>query len=223
MADTLGVEQNTYEVKIYVETAKEIFERCFSRAGISGKDRMPGLLAKELNAAFSDNKLEAKYIRNVYNKIIKPVAPYTKMGIYHSSIYTLARFAGIDDYLLFDKNYGPAGLQVMYTEKPYSLFNFLRTGSSGQLSRINHEWEYNDGAVPLKAGVTAFQCYTMPGDKNPYWLKITYTQNEQIRHCFFADISLPSPAALLSIQSAGSRLFMFFDQLLKDCQSAEQA
>lgn len=214
MAESLGLKQNTHEVKIYVETTKEIFERCMSRAGIYEKELMPVMLAKALDSKYIDNKLDSKYLRNLYNKIHQPFPAYATKGIYHNSIYTLARFAGIDDYKAFNENYGPDGLWVMYTQKPYALFNFLRLGSTGPLSSINQEWEYKTNTILLRANVLKAQLYTMAGDKNPYWIEVTYAIENDQQCCYFAQIQPLSTGSLLTIQSVSSRLFRFFEKLL---------
>lgn len=212
---TLGLENiKNNEVSIYVETAKEIFDRCFQEAGIESKAQFSQLLAMELNREFLNNPVTAEYIKNKFNIVlatIKKDIPYQKITFLDGYLNTLCKYAGIDDYRLIDNKYKPFAISALFTDKPYSLLNFLRVVEYGHLKRHEKEWEYRkEDGRSIYGKVYGLELYTMKGDTEPRWIKVNTNKENKKEVVFFAN----GPETDSKVQSTSSRLFLFFNRLL---------
>ncbi len=212
MATVLGISTITnYEVRIYVETANEIFERCFLNARISEKKNWPQLLEMAIDAQFSDNPLSAKFLRNKYNTIQQLLSrkePSLEISFFHISLLPLAKFAGIADYMQFNKAYGSLAMPLIYTDRPFKLFDILRVADQGTISPDGSGWKYTGEDGTIICGQTkSADLYTMPGDRHACWVAVTYSNGETDKIAYFAGL----PQSGLPVQTPTDSFLSFFE------------
>lgn len=217
METNLGLNKiANYEVKIYAETANEIFQRCFLKAEINSKRNRYNMLAAALNVTFSDNHLNADFLRNTYNKIQKLREQSVfrpEITFYHINILVLTRFAEIDDYVVFNKNFNDFSIPVVYAAKPFKLFNIMRISDPGNIRQIDNNWGFTGAeGLTITGKLKSVETYAMAGDKGPLWVKICYQNGLSDEYAYFAE---PIESGLLA-QSSSGKLFSFLNKFLNN-------
>lgn len=208
-----------YEVKIYAETANEIFKRCLSAANIEESRGWAKMLATALSENTKNNQLDSNYLRNTYNKIKKEIAAdrgMEKMTFYHINIQTLSRFAGLEDYLAFDSSIKPFNIPVMYVFKPFKFYNLIRIANKGKIIQQGDSWILaTEEQAKVTGTITSVSPYTMSGDKNDCWLKVTYQYAHAELQLYLTELGEQGHPLVLS----KSRLPSFFENSLRQSKA----
>jgi hypothetical protein len=218
--EKLGIENITdFKVKIYVETAYEIFQQCFVNEELVNKQRMPDYemiedrskfyrLANALNLTYTDNPIPESFLRRKLKEIedLKNNPLPQTVGFDHFYILTLATFSGNADYMLLNKKYTPAlSKQVLFTPKPFGLFSLVRVPQSGFLSeKTGSNWVYTDYANnQISRDVKEVNAFTMPGDRSPLWIEVKCSNQEK----FYFSESVNPP--IMPVKASDNLVFFF--------------
>lgn len=210
------------KVIIYAATAKFIFKECFDKAarlkindrslnGIENVENKNELLAMILHQVVLDSPIIKSFLSNKNKEIedkLKKDGKYALIGFDHHYILTLAKFVDINDYTYLDKQNGPiSNVPVLFNTKPFAIFSFIRIPQHGYLKEIGMEWELSvNGQKEIYGNVNAVELFTMPGDRHPFWIAVTY----HAKKIYFA----PDHGQQMRPVSQTDQLFCFFKMLL---------
>ncbi|HEX4372984.1 MAG TPA: hypothetical protein VHZ50_06750 [Puia sp.] len=194
-----------FKVKIYGETAKEIFRRCFEKAEdlierhnnkASTGTLIVGNIYKKLsqiiNLTYYDARINESFLRNKDIEI-KNLAdggdPYQLIGFDNPYIFILAHFAGIDNYHHFDKEFAPTTQRpVLFAPEPFGIFTVVRVPMRGIIKKKNFDWEYcGSDNYKITGEIVGVNPYFMPGDRDPLWVEIKYKTGDKLCSAYFAD------------------------------------
>ncbi len=198
------------KVKIYVKTAAEILDRCFTASKAVSDSEYSGL-SQALARRFPDNRIEAKYLMNINSRIqakLKDGIPYDRIGFAEPFLQTLTHFIGIPDYRAFDRAFGPPQFRpVLFTRKPYGRMTFIRVPSAGRLvGESGKQWRCDADIESFGGEATGAQAFTMSGDRYPYWVELSYRTASGLEKVYLAD-DTDGP---LSIVTPSHPLLAFF-------------
>jgi hypothetical protein len=201
------------KVKIYVETAKEIFEMCCSKAKPDRNGSIYGGVADAITEEFEgvdffDADIDQKYMSNTNSRIENKIKKNElEIGFSHTYLLRLSRFVGIMDYIQFDKKNKPDfTMLVLFSERPFNFFDLIRVPEVGWLSASKNGWEFKgDAHTKISGKVDDLKKFTMPGDVNPLWIEVTSNEKNGERKTYFADYT-----SILQPISESSLLFRFF-------------
>jgi hypothetical protein len=204
---------DNHEVKIYIDTAQEIFNRCIAVAELEDGNLLTARLADAINARIPNDCISESYLRNLRTKIRNAykVNPTGQIGITSRFISVLAAFAGIGDYIMFNNSFNPDALRVLFTAESFKRWEIFRVVESGQLKQSEKNWIYtsDDKTTVIEGPVNDINIYTMPGDAHPLWLVINTEFNGVPQKVFFSSVNNNLPA----IQTMQTRLYNFFARL----------
>ena len=183
---------NNKEVTIYVETADSIMKECLFKAGQRGNGNAYNELSEMIDEQFSGNTPDAKFLRNLNDKIKKLIDPYSpdkEMKIYARNILILSTIADVGDYEVLKKKYVQSLIiPVMYTSKPWSFFSIIRVPLNGTLKQTHVNWEYIDcNNLKITGNVIDVNEFIMRGDRQPLWVEVKYNNNGQSGAVYFAE------------------------------------
>jgi len=205
------------KVKIYVETADEIFRLCVAKSKPDKSGSVYQGLANDMQDEL-DNKyvfngtIDAKYLTNISSRIeVGKRNSEIYIGFLKSYIVRLALFAGIDDYEAFDEKFAPGALiRVLFRRSPFKFFDLVRVPDAGFLAERPASWEYTGDADEKIAGnVKEVSPFIMPGDREALWIQIKYdSPNGEDAVYFAADNQIIRPV------DRSGHLFRFFTKKL---------
>jgi hypothetical protein len=194
------------KVNIYVETANEIFELCFKKAEllaterkyirVTDKSNKNAKLVGILDQTYKNHPIKESFLRNKAGEIKKELAlqiPHNDMGFDRHLLFTLSFFAGIDNFMIFDKKFGPVESRpVLFWPKPFRWYNLIRVPRKGVLNEQDTDWEYiGDDKQTIKGSITSAGPFTMDGDGMPLWIQVKYTTPNGPQTAYFAGIGNP--------------------------------
>lgn len=202
------------KVKIYVETAKEIFEMCRAKSKPDKNGSIYGGISEAITMEldgieeFALPVIENRYLSNTSSRIETALKNNDEfIGFSHSYILKLAKFVGISNYVEFnDRNTPGFKMPVLFRKRPYSFFNLIRTPQRGEVSLNKNGWEFNgDAHMKIAGDVSDVNAFTMPGDVNPLWIEIKYNDGNGEQRAYFAEF-----VPVLKPVSESNVLFRFF-------------
>jgi len=160
------------KVRIYAETAKQIFDQCFINAEkvINNTNKLNAAVKERVLNGNKFTKLENALAISFYNVLItdiylrakvreladieKKSLPYQTIGFDHPNIFVLAKFGGFDDYTELDRKYAPLIDQpVLFTPKPFNSFNLIRVPEQGYISKNENQLVYVGKNLEIKGDV----------------------------------------------------------------------
>jgi hypothetical protein len=215
------------KVTIYVATAQEIFEQSFIKArSLSENGKVVSdkvlrranqffTLAGELSKIYADSPVTEEYLRTKVREIkilTENQRPYQTIGFDHHELLTLATFAGFPNYNNLDRKFGPViKKKVWFSQKPFKFLQLIRVPSSGEITEIDNTWIYEDTGNDKKisGNVVEVQPYTMPGDRSPLWLAVTYHNQGAPVVAYFAEYTNSGIKAVTD----SNELLLFFEKL----------
>jgi hypothetical protein len=180
------------EVKIYVETAFYIMQECLLAAGRRGTGNPYNELAEMILEQFSGQTPDAKFLRNLNDKIKKlrdPAVPEKEMVIYNRNIFILSQVAGVPDYQVIKEKYSRLlAIPVLYTRRQWRIFTLIRIPAAGMLKQNRYQFEFRDDrGNTISGNVIKANPFTMPGDFKPLWVEIQYENNGVPAVAYFAE------------------------------------
>jgi hypothetical protein len=84
----------------------------------------------------------------------------------------------------------PAPIKVLYTVKPYGIFDVFRNPDEGVLSQLPNGYYFFEGSTKLyinSKDITS-QIIKMPGLPGTTWVKVGYQENGKVKDAYFAQI-----------------------------------
>ncbi len=213
------------KVNIYVETANEIFELCFKKAELAATDRKYirvkdksnryATLSGILDQTYKDELVKETFLRNKAREIKNArerKIPYETIGFDRHLLFALSLFAGIDNFKIFDKQFGPVKSQVvLFWPRPFGWFNLIRVPRQGILNELDTEWEYiGDDKQTIKGVITEAKPFTMANDRKPLWVEVKYNTPDGPQTGYFANTGNPR----LETVTAENGLLVFFKRMM---------
>jgi len=205
---------NNHEYNNYVESAYQIFQKCFETENIKEERGWTNELSEALEGEFPGNHVTKKSLGDLYgriNRLRSENETFLEMGVSEKTLELLSGFALIDDYKALNRSY--RGIPVFYAPRPFSLFNILRIPVEGWLYKSAGEWIFKSGAAVIFGNKTIadVEYFRMPGDAEPAWVKIGWqTEDEKIHEAYFShaapetgDITFINPAKLYNFFNKG--------------------
>jgi len=204
-------EKKSSEVSLFYETMEEIFSLCLQKADLTRDDfKWHEQLYEKIVEEFPDCPMDAAYVKNIKSRL--QLRKYRTYNIERQFIEPIAFFAGIVDYIEFNKKYKSVDSKVLYTESPFHYFNFLRVTEAGNLTKTEHGWHFEGLDLSIGADhITAITTFRMPGDREDCWIKISYTSNGIAKIAYFAELQ----GQALQKQNIHSKIFRLFHFFLR--------
>jgi hypothetical protein len=200
-------------VKIFVETASEIFRLCMAKATPDKYGSIYNGLAEDIIKEFEnryvfEDAIDGKYLTNTNSRLNAAKRHNeTYIGFAHTYILRLAKFAGIDDYVSFDKKNAPViSTPVLFTQQPFKLFDLIRVPTLGLLLETDTGFEYKgSNNIEISGNVNDVNLFTMPGDRSQLWIEVIYSNPDGKQKAYFSEDN-----QLIQPVSESGRLFRFF-------------
>lgn len=201
-------------VKFAEELFKKCFDKAgFAFEGPQTKGYPAALeraLKQFMQTAAEDFELpDSKFIRNKVSEIFKAKAAGNKAISFRSgTIAIFLKYAHYEQELellkFWTEPYFPADeyshivttppaevvhpqtLDVLYTPKAFRTFSFMRTINAGKLNQTGNGWEYCDAEQRFFGTIEKVELFVMPGESSPFWLKVTFVNNQEQHTAYFA-------------------------------------
>lgn len=209
-----------HKIPLYPEMLLKVFSLCWVKAGIDpGKKGAVSRLGRLLRDKYHIDEYEPDRYPNFLKKILweaqealkDNTLKYKEQGRHSNRLLPLLHYAGIEnDYEAMNRKFRRSSARFAFISKPFSIFNFLRLTHEAHLIAENNTWSFKYGRRIYAGGtIEKIEPYTMPGDRTPRWLEVTYTLEGQSHRGFFAEYE----GAKLKTQDDTTLLYSFFNSL----------